>query len=446
MKIITFFVFYLFLLVSCKDKINSVQGVMKALTPEGQHSSIDPTIDNVIKGRKGTQIFIPANALRFKDGTIPAGKVNIELKEFFSTSDLISNNLSAVSDSFLLETNGMLYISAMADGKELVIDGNKSYTVAFPKKDSTKNMELFYGESRGKDNINWQPAIPTGEGFPFGYDSLLIDSTLYQNRITVCGYTSGINDDSVLWKFKNSNSTLFGYVSENFKPTDTAIKNSLCERGQMPGMTLEIDDKGKVSGINFDTTSFFGGTRIELRKQIADFFYNLPLFKMESMAKGQGRAVGLSLCCHTMFSYDEYKKRFDKKYSQYRNKAIQQIDRAELNFYILSATKFGWINCDRFYLDEREKIDFIVKAPSGDAKTFIVFDKINSIMAGRYQDGNFVFPNVPVDSKVRLIAIKFENGKPAMAVQQNTVSKNTVIVSGFKSFTITELEEQLNKS
>jgi hypothetical protein len=45
------------------------------------------------------------------------------------------------------------------------------------------------------------------------------------------------------------------------------------------------------------------------------------------------------------------------------------MDKTELGLYVFSATKFGWINCDRFYyIDEREKIDFIVNAPSPDSK------------------------------------------------------------------------------
>src|SRR5688500_1157341 len=120
---------FISLLVSCKQKINSTQDVLNALAPDTQKSLIDPSVDNIIKSKKGTQIFIPANALRFKDGTTPSGKASIELKEFFSISDFVSNRLSTMSDSFLLETGGMLFISATADGKELVVDNDKSYTI-----------------------------------------------------------------------------------------------------------------------------------------------------------------------------------------------------------------------------------------------------------------------------------------------------------------------------
>lgn len=446
MKLSILFFCTIFLLASCKENINSVKDVMKAMSPDEQKFTIDPATDNIIKGEKGTQIFIPANALKFPDGTAPTGSVKVELKEFFSTSDFASNNLSTVSDSFLLETGGMLYIAATAAGKELVIDNNKSYAIAFPKSDSTKDMELFYGESAGTGNVNWQQAFQGGEGLP---DTTLDDSSLYERKITACGYTSGINGDTVLWQLKHPDSNIYRYIENNFKPVDTVVINSLCERGERPGMVIEIDEQGKVSNIDFDPyDKLFNQTRRVLRKPLADFFFQIPAFKMESMAKGQGRYVGLVLCCHTAFNREKYKERFDKKYSQYRDKAIEKIDSKELNFYVFSATKFGWINCDRFYLDEKEKIDFIVNAPSPspDSKTFIVFDSINSIMSGTMINGKFVFPNVPVNSKVKLIGINFENGKPGMAVQQAVISKNPVNITGFKSFTISELEKQLNKS
>jgi len=442
MKQVILVLFSIFILVSCKEKIKSVQDVMNTLAPDEQKSTIDPTVDNLIKGEKGTQIFIPANALRFKDGTIPAGRINIELKEFFSVSDFVSNNLSTMSDSFLLETNGMLYISATADGKELVIDNNKSYTIAFPKIDSTKSMELFYGDSSGSGNINWQPVFRNVEGAP---DTTIADSTLYEKKITVCGYTSSIDGDDVLWLLNHSDSTLYRYVENNFKPTDTAVINALCDRGEIAGMTLEIDAKGKLSNIDFEGENSWRTTNIALRKAIADFFNNLPNFKMGSMARGKGKAVVLQLCCHDIFNWDKYKERFDKKYSQYRNKAIQKIDPTELKFYVMSATRFGWINCDRFYDDGSEKIDYIVKIPKASgSKVMIVFDDLKSIMNAEIKDDEAVFKNIPISSKVKVIGIQYQEGKPMMSKMPAIVNRQSFTLSGFKEFTLKELETELN--
>ena len=427
---------------SCKEKINSVQDVMTAMAPPEQGFTIDPSTDNVIKGEKGTQIFIPANALRFPDGTAPTGKVNVELKEFFSISDFVSNSLSTTSDSFLLETAGMLYISATADGKELVIDNSKSYAIAFPKNDSTRNMELFYGDSSGAGSVNWQPVIRGEEG---SFDSTLTDSTLYVKKITVCGYSSSIGDDNILYQINHRDGTLFRYVENNFKPADTALINALCERREIAGMAIEINAKGKVSKVDFDVDSYWYTTSVTLRKTIADFMYAIPEFRLGSMAKGRATHVVLSFCCHNTFDRDKYNERFDKKYSQYRDKAVQKIDPTELNFYVMSATKFGWVNCDRFIYDSLEKVDYIVKIPeTKDANVMIVFDEINSIMSGNTKGTDIVFENVPLSSKIKVIGISYKDGKPLLSKMPAVVSKQPIILSGFKEFTLKELEKELN--
>jgi hypothetical protein len=43
-------------------------------------------------------------------------------------------------------------------------------------------------------------------------------------------------------------------------------------------------------------------------------------------------------------------------------------------------------------------------------------------------NGKFVFPNVPLNSKIKVIGINFENGKPGMAVQQSVISKSRLIL------------------
>lgn len=437
-----FFLFMMLLVVSCKEKFNSLQDVMTAIAPKQQRSTIDPTVDNVIKGEKGTQVFIPANALRFKDGTAPTGKVNIELTEFFSISEFISNNLSTVSDSILLETNGMLYISATAGGKELVVDKDKSYTIAFPKTDTTKRMGLFYGQPTQTGTVNWtqdRGPVFTADfsgGFGFegdvGFDSLLVDSTLYEYKTRNCGY---------VWLTVPPDSNVVDSFNNNFK-LPIELHKELCSRSEHLNVGLYLNEEGKVY-----KTEFKEKISPALQNAITVFLKTLPSFNMKAI----GYAIPdykyeFLLCCHIEFNQEKYAERFKQKYTQYKDKAIEKMDKGELGLYVFSATKFGWINCDRFYDDEREKIDFIVKVPSADSKTFIVFDSINSIMAGKLTDGNFVFPNVPLGSKVKVIAINFENGKPGMAVEQNMISKNAMNMSNFKSFTFSELEKQLNKS
>jgi hypothetical protein len=50
-------------------------------------------------------------------------------------------------------------------------------------------MGLFYGDTTTNGNINWQNDNINGWGEGLPIDSLLVDSTLYKEKIRVCGWT-----------------------------------------------------------------------------------------------------------------------------------------------------------------------------------------------------------------------------------------------------------------
>jgi hypothetical protein len=433
------------LLFSCKpDEPASLAEVLETVSPAKQQSSIDPTKDNLVEGKKGTKVFIPANSLQLPDGTYPKGQVTIELKEFYSLTDLLSTNLSTVSDSFLLETGGMIHLAAFSEGKELQVDKEKSLAVAFPNKNASKKMDTFYGDTLSTGQINWQPAFVRGETAAM---DPYADSTLYENKISVCGYTAKIGTDSVSWNLKSPNN-IFDYVSENFKASDSAIIEELCKKGQMPEMFIKLSTSGKVMEIDFDITFTGKDAHIapkSIRRQIAGFLKSLPPFEMSSM-EGRSDYLYLRFCCHTVFNEKKFNEQFNKKYSQYRDKAVQKIDPAELNYYILSTSKLGWINCDRFLNDESEKTNFIVRSGiEANSNVMIAFDNLNSVMQGEESNGAFVFKNIPLNSKVRVMAIAYKDGKPLLSKMPAIVTKQDFVMSGFSEFSLKDLENELNK-
>jgi predicted RNase H-like nuclease (RuvC/YqgF family) len=143
---------------------------------------------------------------------------------------------------------------------------------------------------------------------------------------------------------------------------------------------------------------------------------------------------------------ERYKKRFREQYSQYTNKAIQKMDKNTLDFYMFSATKMGWINCDRFWdIDDQEKTHFVVNTTAiSDTKVQIVFKDIKSIMNPTHEKENAIFENLPLGKQIKIIGISFENGKPTMAVAETTVDKDGFDLKDFKEFSLDDLETELN--
>ena len=92
--------------------------------------------DTVIKGKLGTQIFIPKDL--FSNYT--NGQITLELKEFYSKEDMILNGLSTITNQDeLLESSGMIYINFTESEKQLEIKNGKLYNVILPSKSLNKS-------------------------------------------------------------------------------------------------------------------------------------------------------------------------------------------------------------------------------------------------------------------------------------------------------------------
>ena len=97
-----------------------------------QKMKIDPTAENTIVGKKGTRITIPANALVDDKGNLVTGEVEIQLREFYTKSDLILNGMSTNAGNRFLETGGAVELLAFnIEGKELGLAEDQEVTLVF---------------------------------------------------------------------------------------------------------------------------------------------------------------------------------------------------------------------------------------------------------------------------------------------------------------------------
>ena len=66
-------------------------------------------------------------------------------------------NLSTVSNGTILETGGMLFVEAEAEGKELKLKPGVEMTISVPAPKALEGMELFNGERDIDGDMNWIP-------------------------------------------------------------------------------------------------------------------------------------------------------------------------------------------------------------------------------------------------------------------------------------------------
>ncbi len=163
MRKIIYILFISLLLMSCENqtkvkqqKDNSTAEIFHYFEKQTGFFTFSP--DSIFKviGKEGTEITIPLECLVHQDGTLPTGEITLELKECYSASDIVFNNLTTQTKNDLLETAGMIYLQAKASDRVLKVKEGKYIEIKFPKKGKIKKgMRLFKGKKE-RDYIVWE--------------------------------------------------------------------------------------------------------------------------------------------------------------------------------------------------------------------------------------------------------------------------------------------------
>ncbi len=415
--------------------------------------TISASSDTTVFGQQGTRLFIEKGTFQFADGTPVTDSIKIELKEFYKKSDIILSDLSTESNGKLLETGGMLNITASSKGQQVEIIGDKRIVVHFPKpQDSYKQMNLFFADKGATDSsvTNWdidtvnlvKRTLKIGS---YAWHHPWDDSTSYdfipKKQIDTGYYWNPL--DLYLNAYNFSNETK-KEIESNLNKTVYSTLSSWNDYGIECEMSITKEGFIKNPRVNSKVTQ-------STKKEIIQFLKNLPQLEPGKNKKGEiversgllfiqgGNIVPLYK------SREEYLKSFDNKYSRFEKNPIKNIDNAELEYYIFSVAKLGWINCDRF-LESEKTIDYVLQTPtSNDTKIKMVFTDIDGVLMAKVFDGKYVFSKVPVGRQVTIVAIKSINGQFQTAFKEVAISDKPMETLAFKETTLTELKQQLEK-
>ncbi|HYG16547.1 MAG TPA: hypothetical protein VEC12_12400, partial [Bacteroidia bacterium] len=154
---------------SCKNKLPEKKYPSEKLAPndpfketmvESRFYEIKGNEDNVVEGAEGTTLVIPEGSLMHKDGSMPKGKIKVELAEALDMADMVLSNLTTTSDGKQLQSGGMIYLNATADGEELRINPEKPIRIEIPTDKKVPGMMVYRGIRDSAGNMNWVDPLP----------------------------------------------------------------------------------------------------------------------------------------------------------------------------------------------------------------------------------------------------------------------------------------------
>lgn len=400
-----------------KGKTENLFGLYRALATPIQTFKINTAKDTVIKGAKGTVLVIPKNAF----AGVPNGAVvDFKLKEAYSFSDIIRDNLNTMSGDKMLQTGGMIYTEANYKGEKLGLQQNLQ--VQFNSKESQLDgMQLFSGERNMQKNgeMNWTPLSKQGEkeemttiyantGEAFRPYLILNEKT--NKPITI----KELCDTTGCYPLLISENTFGGFtVRPNMSNTCGAMAMFLNDRPNLPrDMPLEKVHKATYT----EAYQMYGvNTFSELKNQDGR--------KWDSLMTIRFRLISLN---------------------EPQINALERHQQFEKTFPI---PQLGWLNCDSYNFSERVELKIIsdkniISNTYANYKIIVKKRKV-IINSSLMTDGSSSVNWVPRNEAFIVVSLKVIEGEPYIAIEENTAKDNLEIKLNYKRMTANEIKERL---
>ncbi len=371
--------------------------------------TVSPTKISVINGKKGLRVTVNPASLETMDGAALNGKINVSLVELTSSDELFKANAATISDGRLLTSGGSYFIGMECGGQPVRIRQGKSLAVNF-KKLTEDEMELFYGERDGQNNMNWKKA---GQPLRESFEEISFTDTSWNP-----GFTSGV-DNSDLPK---------GHI---YKSLDALIYYY----DQPVTIRRLIDTLNKTTAkLYVDTISFWPKDLPTNQKLDTNYLIN----------RYGPRYMFRIISCKD-YESEQLQKAF-------RKQAIDRWQNGNLvgqfkKYYAMSTiSSLGWINCDRFYDKEQtqEGIDIPITLSRSAVNYFVIFRSANGLLNGKLYptvDSKHIVSGLPIGEEVTLVAFIKKDGIIYQSKEDFVVKKNKKLPARFKQITTDEMKK-----
>lgn len=379
--------------------------VLKSLADKPQEFQIINAEPNAITCAKGSVLNFDANSFVFSDNPTEIPEtVDLSITEYITDADFIMAGLSTKCNKELLESGGMLFISASANNRECTLAEGAYYEIALPTDVNKDGMELFYSDNDGK---NWLPANrgrfidaqTTNTYFPtYNKNGFFVEQKKYTGAA----------------EFPGGLKSMYNYLHEKVLLPDgfefTQLK-ATCY------VNFTLNEHGKIINVYTPKQIKTYGD-----KDVVKAFKEMPNWEVD-IAPGRTKKTMMPV---KMDLIRDPSKITIREKTIAKPEVIRTNAKYESDKFILTASQLGWINCDRFIENTAPRITVFVPMDSlCDVTVTMVFNSINSVVgAYRYSSG-FYFDSVPEGESVTLIALRInEKGEQELAVQK-------LVTSGF---------------
>lgn len=428
-----------------------------------QYFTLQPGQSTALTGADGTTVYIPSDVFVHEDGSAVTTEIEMEMREAYSYADMVAMGLSTHSGEQLLETGGMVYMQAKAEGKDLRIRDGGELVVSMPSDQQLPGMQLFTGETDANGNLtDW---TPTGQDFQ--------TSKLATLRIADPPAMPKINMEMRFFRFDKSGEPIA--PSKPFEPVYPKEPKRESVKYNPGFFKKLVMGKKKIQEIEEERyakkVAQYEDRLAKYPEKMETYQFQLEVYQAKMIAYQAERekwqaglqkqwkdhrnawrekyeeqlAVAEAKYRRTLEAYEAYKA---KKIAAYEAQVeAGHIDQKSLNNYFFAVNKLGWINCDRFYnLAKSEKEQLLVKDnDEGEEMIFVLFTDINSALRTqrRADEGLYVTRMVPTGANAKVVGLKVKDGRSLLAVKDITVGASDLVELEYEPAKLSDIRQTL---
>lgn len=471
--------------------LTPISELYKKINPEPQRFCINPNRDTVLRGQNGTIVYIRKNTFAVSTRKAKKKCLTIKLKEAFSYSDMLANNLATqTTDGKLLETQGMVFVDAEMDGKPVKLNKKASYDVFVPTDTLMENAKIFSGRTSEKGTTNWAATD----------ESVMMSIPWETFDLDLCGsslgrYVSGPGCKKLYW-YDGSISCIFLYgcpykcLKKCFCCAKSKFWQFFCfrwlrkKKWKKERITLKNSSSGNLVQTTTPNTPVITPPN-SLASATPNPSPNVPPVIANQLAPGDSilnqyaLKPGASPECQRLVEYlnnghidfealeNKINEPILKKYGvknyyeladSVKSQNIKRIQAAfnkrrisfeDLKYYSYRTTTLGWKNVDVFAdipanLLTKISINQVNKI-NIDCKLVIKTRKF--VLSSQAKEGQkYYYSSVPKDEKGILVLLKYFEGIPYLSMQNIVIEENMKITPEFRPMKdVNELLEELKK-
>ena len=388
-----------------------------------QKFTASPKKISIITASKGLRIIVDPSVLEKEDGSKVDGKISVSIIELTNSNDLFRSNAATISNGRLLASGGSYFIGMACNGQKLRIKNGKTMEVNFPVLIGGE-MELFYGERNGDNDMNWESVgtnlIPKQE------EQLLIsDAGMFDNDFPL--KPGFFMNELKLYKTLNEEVYYYNKKMTLREIVDTINRN--CKK-------VFIDT---VYTWPKELANLPKGTRVDTNFLLS--VYGPPKQFYLKTYKGQEDE-------NERLAKQDIMK--DSMLSKWQPQSLSgQIQKY---YQPSSLTALGWINCDRFYKFREQtdiEIDLPVTLNNNNIQFFLLFKSMNGLMNLNTETSvsqKRIFHSLPLGESVTLIGFTKSNGQLFHCKEEFVIQKNKPVLLKFKNISTEEMTKMFGKN